>query len=139
MVDHPHLTLVDPHKMGEHDREFIPLPYYPWESRPETVPLDTDECATAIHIARGHIPRAADLLKVAEFKLARMVRHHPHLARIQSEELELEVHKAAWEYSKALDSDNDRRREWGRARSWRARSLSLILSRRRLRSRVWRI
>jgi hypothetical protein len=98
--------------LSEHDAEFIPLPYYPWVSRPLTFPLDADECATAIHLAKGHVPAAAALLKVPEYKLDRFIRHHPVLQRIQAEEAGLEVHKAAWEYSKALDDPSDRRREW---------------------------
>ena len=64
----PHLTLVTPtHTQSEHDQEFIPLPFYPWTERPSTLPLDPDECATAIHVAKGDIPKAAAaLLKVSQ-------------------------------------------------------------------------
>jgi hypothetical protein len=42
--------------------EFVQLPYGPWDSRPETLPLDVDECATALFLANGNVKGAADLL-----------------------------------------------------------------------------
>ena len=112
MTDHPHLTLVDPGKLREHDEEFAPLPFFPWDSRPPTLPLDPDECATAIHLAQGDLPRACALLKVPQFKLEREVRRHPNLQRILNEELQIAVSKSRSELLTALDSPNDRRREW---------------------------
>ena len=112
MTDHPHLTLVDPNRSTEHDQEFIPLPFYGWAERPATLPLDPDECATAIHIARGDIPAAAALLKIPQFKLEREVRRHPNLARILNEELQIAVSRSRSELLTALESPNDRRREW---------------------------
>ena len=38
--------------MSETDREFLPLPYFPYDERPVTVPLDVEECATALYILR---------------------------------------------------------------------------------------
>jgi hypothetical protein len=112
MADHPHLTLVDPSKSKEHDEEFIPLPFYPWDSRPPSLPLDPDECATAIHIAQGDLPAAANLLKVPLHKLNRQIRNHPRLARVLQETNELTVARAASEYITALSSPSERRREW---------------------------
>jgi hypothetical protein len=109
----PHLTLVTPtHTQSEHDQEFIPLPFYPFSERPPTLPLDPDECATAIHIAQGDLPKAADLLKVPQFKLEREVRRHPNLARILNEELQIAVSRSRSELLTALDSPSERRREW---------------------------
>lgn len=108
-MDKPYLTLVDSHA---HDSEFIPLPYYAWDERPTTLPLDPDECATAIHIAQGDIPKAAALLKVSQHLLERELRRHPRLVRILNEELQLAVSRSRSEYLSALTSDNDRRREW---------------------------
>ena len=88
----PHLTLVTPtHTQSEHDQEFTPLPFYGWAERPSTLPLDPDECATAIHIAEGDLPKASALLKVPQFKLEREVRRHPNLTRILNEELQIAV------------------------------------------------
>jgi hypothetical protein len=111
----PHLTLVTPtttNTTTDHDQEFIPLPFYPFTERPATLPLDPDECATAIHIAQGDIPAAASLLKVPQFRLEREVRRHPDLGRILNEELQIAVSRSRSELLTALDSPNDRRREW---------------------------
>ena len=116
----PHLTLVRP--PSEHDGEFVPLPFYPWNERPATLALDPDEVATAIHIAKGDIPAAAALLKVPEFKLNRSLRHHPRLQRVLNESLEIVHNRAASEYIQALDSPSDRRREWAASKILATRS-----------------
>jgi hypothetical protein len=87
--EHPHLTLVD------HDAEFVPLPYYPWDERPHTVPLDPDECATAIHVAHGSLPKAAALLRIPLIRLSRAIRAHPRLQRVLDESFQLALHRAA--------------------------------------------
>ena len=95
-----------------HDQEFLPLPHYPWDQRPDSLPIDPDEAATAIHLAQGSLIRAASFLKVPPHRLARTLRAHPSLARIQNEANELTVAQAHDELLNALSSDNDRRREW---------------------------
>jgi hypothetical protein len=60
----------------------IPLPYYPWISRPQTVPLDEDESATALFLSGGDIDRAAALLKVAPSILKRSIRRSSRLFRL---------------------------------------------------------
>ena len=62
-MESPYLTLVDPHRDTSHDDEFVLLPFYPFDQRPETLELDSDEAATAIHLG-GDLQAAADLLKV---------------------------------------------------------------------------
>lgn len=124
MEDHPHLTLVTPDTTTDHDREFIPLPFYPWEERPATLALDPDECATAIHIAQGDLPAAANLLKVPLYRLNRTIRNHPRLARVLSEANELTVARAASEYIRALDAPQDRRREWASTKIMASRAAS---------------
>lgn len=112
--DKSYLTLVDPRSAHshEHDSEFIPLPFYPFDERPASMLLELEECETAIHLAEGHIPKAAALLKVPQFKLDRMLRRHPRLQRIYEESCRLVGHRGAGEMIDALDSPNDRRREW---------------------------
>ena len=111
--DKPHLQIVGPDFDHTHDEEFAPLPFYPWDERPITVPLDDDEVATALHLAKGDVPAAAVLLKVGSHLVDRRLRRSPTLQRILSEAQSLVLHRAAAEYIRALDSDNDRRREWG--------------------------
>jgi hypothetical protein len=65
--------------------EFLPLPYFPWLSRPTTVPLDVEEAATAIYLAKGDIGAAAGLLKVRVATLNRLVRRCPRLQRLRDD------------------------------------------------------
>jgi hypothetical protein len=124
MNDHPHLTLVDSNMLSEHDQEFLPLPFYPWTERPSTLPLDADECATAIHLAHGDLPAAASLLKVPIVRLNRSLRASPRLQRILAETTELTIARAAAEYIRALDAPDDRRREWGASKLMASRAAS---------------
>jgi hypothetical protein len=70
-------------------REFEPLPYYSWDSRPASVPLAYDEAATALYLARGDLRRAAAILKVPPKQLQGLIRRSGPtrvlLQRIQSE------------------------------------------------------
>jgi hypothetical protein len=63
--------------------EFVQLPYCGWDSRPETLPLDVEECATALYLAHGALNRAAELLKVSPARLNRVVRRSPRLQRLR--------------------------------------------------------
>lgn len=125
-VDKPYLTLVDPSHDPQAD-EFIPLPFYPWDERPPHLPLDHDECATAIHLSGGSLEAASDLLKVPLHRLSRSVRASPRLQRVKSESLSISVEKAESKVLAALDAGefeldpetgqktfipNHRRQEW---------------------------
>jgi hypothetical protein len=112
-ADKPYLTLVDPNSHPEHDQEFTPLPFYPWDERPPTLPIDQDEAATAIHLAHT-IPGAALLLKVPEFRLKRLVRASPRLQRILLESFELALDRAIAVPIDTLFSPNSdqRAKEW---------------------------
>ena len=63
-------------------REFVQLPYFPWDCRPETLPLSEDECATAIFLADGKVDRAAERLKVDQRQLKMIIRRIPRLQRL---------------------------------------------------------
>lgn len=114
-MDKPYLTLVDPATTDPvHDEEFAPLPYYPWDERPPTLPLSTEEAATAIHLANGQVPRAAELLKTPVFRLARLIRASPRLQRILNEAYDIALyHAAAVPLATLFNPDADQRaREW---------------------------
>jgi hypothetical protein len=96
--------------------EYEPLPHYGWEERPLTIPIDIEEAATAIHLAKGVITTASQLLKVGETRLRRVIRNHPRLQRIADEHLAVLNDKAIAEVASAFDSPDDRRREWATAR-----------------------
>ena len=61
--------------------EFEPLPYFPWETRPPSLPIDIDEAA-ALHLAHGNVDAAASLLKVTRARLNKLVRAIPRLQRL---------------------------------------------------------
>lgn len=111
----PHLTLVDPTATDPaHDEEFAPLPYYAWDERPPTLPLSTEEAATAIHLAHGDIPLAASLLKTPHYRLARLIRASPRLTRIRDESFSLALdHAASIPIRTLFNPDADQRAlEW---------------------------
>ena len=122
--DKPHLTLVneDFTPSTDHDQEFVPLPFYPWDERPPTLPLDTDEAATAIHLAQAHLPAAAALLKVPLIRLQRLLNASPRLQRIFSESAGLVVARAFSKYIEALDAPDARRQEWGATKIMQSRA-----------------
>lgn len=114
-MDKPYLTLVDPTTTDPaHDEEFAPLPYYPWDERPPTLPLSTEEAATAIHLAHGDIPLAASLLKTPHYRLARLIRASPRLTRIRDESFSLALdHAASIPIRTLFNPDADQRaKEW---------------------------
>lgn len=92
---HPHLTLVDPTNSTDNSSEYLPLPYYPWDERPGTLPIDYDEAATAIHLGKGDLLSAAGLLKVPLHRLTRLIRQSPRLQRVQDEALQHTLIRAA--------------------------------------------
>jgi hypothetical protein len=65
-----------------HPEEFLPLPYFPWLSRPDNLPLDVDEVATALYLARGRLGAAAERLKVDDRRLRKAIRRSPKLQRL---------------------------------------------------------
>jgi hypothetical protein len=62
--------------------EFVTLPWYNWDARPETVPLSEEEAETALFLAQGDIKRAADVLKVTPARLNKVIRKSYGLQRL---------------------------------------------------------
>lgn len=110
----PHLTLVDPSTIQNEDLEFTPLPYYPWDERPITLPVETDEAATAIHLTHGDLAAAAHLLKIPTLRLQRLVKQSPRLQRVQEESYGVALAQAASIPIRTLfDPNSDQRaKEW---------------------------
>jgi hypothetical protein len=111
--DHPHLTLVDPN-YSTHDDEFIPLPAYPWNERPNALPLTHDEAATAIYLSHGDTQAAALLLRVPFIRLNRLLRQSPRLQTILRESLDEVLARAVSLPISTLFSpdSNQRAKEW---------------------------
>ena len=80
-----HLKLVDPSTNLPDDAEFIPLPYYPWATRPAHLPLDVEEVATSLYLAQGIIGRAAERLKTEPLKVVRAIAGSARLRGLHKE------------------------------------------------------
>jgi hypothetical protein len=98
------------------DEEFLPLPHYPYDSRPITVPIEIEEAATALYLTRGVIEDAAERLKVTPYKLAGVIDRSPRLIRLHRRLVALLNDKVHKEVVRAFDAEEDRRREWASAR-----------------------
>ena len=116
------LRLVGPgDRPHEEDFAYLPLPHFPWDERPLTVPLDIEECATAIHIAKGLSDDAARILKTSVARFNRMLKAHPRLVRIRDEHLQVLNDRAIGEVARAFDSEDAKRREWAASKILQSR------------------
>lgn len=68
--------------------DLVPLPTTPWDERPTEIPLDVEECRTALWRTRGNITEAAALLKVKASRLRTFVNNSEYLTRKQQESRE---------------------------------------------------
>jgi hypothetical protein len=107
-----HLKLVEGNLQSDIEAEFVPLPYYPWPSRPSHLPIEVEEAATALYLAGGLVHRAAERLKVEPLKLVRLIGRSARLQRLHQELASLLNDKVHEEYIRAFESTDDRRREW---------------------------
>ena len=60
--------------------DLVALPTMPYNERPAELPLDVEECRTAIWMASGNISEAAKLLKVSSIRLRNFVKKSPYLS-----------------------------------------------------------
>jgi hypothetical protein len=67
--------------MTGHPDDLLPLPAFGWETRPSSVPLDVEECRTALWLHRGNVTNAASRLKVSPGRLRHFVNASPRLQR----------------------------------------------------------
>lgn len=62
-----------------------PLPTMPYDQRPAELPLDIEECRTALWKCRGNITKAAELLKTTSSRLRIFIAKSPYLSSEQKE------------------------------------------------------
>jgi hypothetical protein len=74
------------------------------------LPLDIEECRTAIWKARGNVSRAAEFLKVPSTRLRYFVQKSPYLTRELRESLEIHVDRAEEIVDEALNDEEDKAR-----------------------------
>jgi hypothetical protein len=60
--------------------DLVALPTMPYSERPAELPLDVEECRTAIWMAAGNISEASKLLKITSIRLRAFVKKSPYLS-----------------------------------------------------------
>lgn len=68
--------------------DLVPLPTMPYDERPSELPLDIQECRTALWRCRGNISNAAELLKTSSNRLRNFVKKSPYLSEEAKESQE---------------------------------------------------
>ena len=71
--------------MGDLPSDLTVLPTMPYSQRPDDLPLDVEECRTALWLKNGNVTEAAELLKVSSARLRRFVNNNPYLSAEQLE------------------------------------------------------
>jgi hypothetical protein len=90
--------------------DLIPLPTMPYNVRPVELPLDIEECRTAIWRCKGNVSRAAELLKVPATRLRHFIKRSPYLERELRESLEQLADRAEEIVDEALNDEEDKGR-----------------------------
>lgn len=93
--------------MSQMPENLHPLPTMPYDTRPVELPLDVEECRTAIWQCRGNISLAAQLLKVKPARLRRFVATSPRLMEEVKEAQEQLLDIAEDVAYEALTDDED--------------------------------
>lgn len=109
--------------------DLVPLPTMPYSERPLSLPLDIEECRTAIWRAAGNITKAAEILKVPSRRLRKFVKDSPYLSGEIEEAAEQLVDKAEDIIADALEDTEDKGRQDAAAR--------LVLQSARAKARGW--
>jgi hypothetical protein len=69
--------------------DLVPLSTAPWDERPTELPLDIEECRTALWLSRGNVADAAEILKVPSKRLRAFIKNSEYLKREQDESREV--------------------------------------------------
>ena len=108
--------------------DLIPLPTTPYEERPVSLPLDVEECRTALWRTRGNITEAAKLIKVTPLRMRQFIQKSPYLSAEMQEAQDQLVDLAQDVVFEALTDEDDKGRKdtmarfvlgtQGKARGW---------------------
>lgn len=96
--------------------DLIPLPTMPWDARPDNMPLDIEECRTAIWQSRGNITEAAKRLKIPSSRLRNFVSRSAYLSAELAEAREQLIDMAENVVYEALSDTTDTSRQDSMAR-----------------------
>jgi hypothetical protein len=70
---------------SELPQDLTPLPTAPYSERPDSLPLDIEECRTALWMYRGNVSSAAQRLKVTPSRLRSFIKKSPYLTNEMDE------------------------------------------------------
>lgn len=66
--------------MSSLPHDLVPLPTMPYNMRPDSLPLDIEECRTALWQSRGNVTEAAKRLKISSARLRNFIKKSPYLS-----------------------------------------------------------
>ncbi len=75
--------------MTQLPNDLISLPTMPYDERPVELPLDVEECRTALWMVRGNVSQAAAILKVSSLRLRTFIKGSKRLTAEQQEMQEI--------------------------------------------------
>ena len=117
--------------------DLVALPTMPYSERPSELPLDVEECRTAIWMAAGNISEAAKLLKITSIRLRNFIKKSAYLSSEMQEAADRLVDLAEANVLNALTDEEDASRRdtmsrfvlsnIGKSRGWGTGSPSLSL------------
>jgi len=87
--------------------DLVALPTMPYNERPMELPLDVEECRTALWMASGNVTEASKLLKVTSLRLRNFVRKSPYLTAEMQESADRVVDIAEANVIDALTDELD--------------------------------
>lgn len=91
--------------------DLIPLPTMPYDERPDALPLDIEECRTALWMVRGNVGEAAKVLKTTSLRLRNFIKASKRLSDELKEMQEILLDTAETVAAEALVSDDPGRRD----------------------------
>lgn len=91
--------------------DLVPLPTQPYAERPMDLPLDREECRTAIWRANGNVSRAAEILKVTSLRLRNFIKKSPYLSAELQEAADQLVDKAETVMVEAIEDEDKGRKD----------------------------
>jgi hypothetical protein len=87
--------------------DLVALPTMPYSERPSELPLDTEECRTAVWMAAGNVTEAAKLLKCTSVRLRAFIKKSPYLTAEMQEAADRLVDIAESNVRDALTDEQD--------------------------------
>ena len=87
--------------------DLVALPTMPYNERPVELPLDVEECRTAIWMASGNVTEASKILKCTSIRLRNFIKKSPYLSAEMQEAADRLVDIAEGNVYNALTDELD--------------------------------